>query len=200
MYFETPAWDLSLFTLLNQEWRSAALDAVMPLFSWSLLLWLAVGVGLLLILWRRGARTGLLFLVLVLAGLGVSDLACSGLKDAFGRVRPLNVLEGVHYRQVGEWRVRPPGFESHKEEGTSYPSAHAANSVAAVLIAALLFPALRPWLFLLPLLVGYSRVYLGKHYPSDVLAGWLVGLAAVLLVWAVWRFLQPAIRSRSNRA
>ena len=200
MYFETPAWDLSLFTLLNQEWRNGVLDAVMPLFSLSALLWVAVGAGLLLVLWRRGARTGLLFLVLVLAGVGVSDLACSGLKDTFGRVRPLNILEGAHYRQVGEWRVRPLGFKSHKEEGTSYPSAHAANSLAAVLIAVLLFPALRPWLFVLPLLVGYSRIYLGKHYPSDVLAGWLVGLAAVLLVWAVWRILQPEIKNYSHRA
>ncbi len=200
MYFETPAWDLSLFTLLNQEWRTGVLDALMPLFSLSLLLWLLVGAGLLLILRKRGLRTGLVFLFLVLAGLGVADLTCSGLKDTFGRVRPLNVLEGTHYQQENEWRVRPPGFVSHKQEGTSYPSAHAANSLAVVLIATLLFPALRPWLFVLPLLVGYSRVYLGKHYPSDVLAGWLVGLAAVLLVWAVWRVLQPEIKDSSHRA
>ena len=38
-------------------------------------------------------------------------------------------------------------------------------------------------LWLLPFAIGYSRLYLGKHYPSDVMGGWLVGAAVLMVVW-----------------
>jgi undecaprenyl-diphosphatase len=82
----------------------------------------------------------------------------------------------------------------------SFPSGHAAISAIAYLtLAALLARTTTSWAIriyfiaagvLLTFLVGLSRVYLGVHYPTDVLAGWCIGSAWALGCWAVMTRLQ----------
>jgi membrane-associated phospholipid phosphatase len=191
MPFQTQAWDLHLFELVNMQWRNEVLDLLMPVASYTPLLWVLAVLALLLLLPRRGVLAVLLMALVLGCGVGFADLITNQSKDAVGRVRPLNALPGVHFQQEGEWRTRPADFVRHKERGSSYPSGHAANSMALAMAAALLWPKARPWIFLLPLVVGYSRLYLGKHYPSDVLAGWVVGAFAAALLWALCRALWP---------
>lgn len=92
-------------------------------------------------------------------------------------------------------RPRPPGSDALAEaHGYSFPSGHAATAVALYALLALLCAAacrgrVRGAIALagagIALAVGLSRLYLGVHYPTDVVAGWLIGGALALLSWAV---------------
>jgi len=71
------------------------------------------------------------------------------------------------------------------EEGFSMPSAFAANVMAMALVIALLFHKASPWIYMLPILVGWSRVYTGNSYPMDILVGWIWGILAVAVAWLI---------------
>ncbi len=119
-----------------------------------------------------------LLLVASAGGLVLNDL----LKDLFGRPRP------------------PVEFHLTQVSSMSFPSGHAMLSAIIYLtLAAFLARLVQPralklyfvgLAFLLSLLVGASRVYLGVHYASDVLAGWTAGLAWALVCWTVASALQ----------
>jgi len=108
---------------------------------------------------RRDALVGAGALAtLVLLG----DLIGAQLKHLVGRVRPCQLLEGVH-QLVGCG-------------GTfSFPSNHALNTAAAAAFAQVLYP-LTGWVtWPLVVVIGFSRVYVGGHYVSDVVGGWVIG-------------------------
>lgn len=191
MFFHAPAWDLALLHWINQVARLSVLDWLMPLASSVALWWTAAAALVGVLALRRGRRPALVLLMVLVMAVALSDATTHLIKETTGRVRPLNAEAGTWFREDGFWQRRPADYEQTKERGTSHPSAHAANAMAAAFILAWLLPRSRRWIWLLPLVVGYSRVYLGKHYPTDVAVGWLVGLAAALVVWLAWRRAAP---------
>lgn len=112
-------------------------------------------------LWRK--RREALVGAAALAGLiVVVDQAGAQLKHVVGRVRPCHALTAVH-------QLTGCGGTS------SFPSNHALNTAAAAAFAQVLYPWTGWVTWPIVALVGFSRVYVGAHYVTDVLGAWVIG-------------------------
>ena len=163
-------WDQGLFYLINDAWTAPVLDWLMPTLSRAGNLgavWLVL-LGVIAIFGKRAGRTvalaGLLALVL-------GHVASDVIKVLTVRPRPFASLPDV----------RPLVAEPRSY---AFPSGHAASAFSAatgVVLAAKRFLKRVPlsgWgMLLLAAAISYSRVYVGVHYPSDVLAGAGLGVA-----------------------
>ena len=132
------------------------------------MIWIVLAVILLLI--PKTRKTG----IIILAALCIDLVVCNGiLKNLFARIRPCDVNT-----QIQLLIARPDDF--------SFPSGHTAASFAAV--AALYFSGERKlWkpALVLACLIAFSRLYLYVHYPTDILGGILVGIAAGYIGYAM---------------
>jgi undecaprenyl-diphosphatase len=171
--------DRATFYWINRDQANAFFDRLMPFLSADgnfKILFLVVFAALLVFGGRR-ARTAALLTIPLLA---LSDqLSSHLLKQAFERVRPCGVLPDVR-------------LLAGCSGSFSMPSSHAANTGAAAIHFALSYPRLWLPLGLVAFAVGYSRVYVGVHYPADVLVGFLVGLGSALLLRAGYRLAAAA--------
>ena len=173
--------DRAAFDAVNHGQVNPLFDWLMPVLSDDgrfripfLLLFLAM-----LVFGKSRARTAALLVIPLIA---LSDqLSSNLLKHTFERLRPCNALPDVRLL-VG------------CSGSFAMPSSHAANSAAAALHFALFYPRLAVPLGLLAFGVGYSRVYVGVHYPADVLVGFLAGAACAVAIHYGYRALRGRIR------
>jgi undecaprenyl-diphosphatase len=173
------AWDEHVFRLMNAGWLHPMLDRLMPSVTDARNYHIPFIVGAILILFMDRLR-GVRFLVLAIVSVVVADaIATHVFKHAFWRTRPCIALEGVRLL-VG--CVNSPSF----------PSNHAVNASALATLVALYRPRLWLAAAALAMLVGYSRVYIGTHYPLDVLAGSALGLAVALVLAGAMSLLWPS--------
>jgi undecaprenyl-diphosphatase len=194
--------DTNLFLFVNRSLANPFFDWLMPILSGSSgfkqeFVWLAIAVGVALLLF--GNRRLRLCVVLTALIVGTNDgLICNTLKHAIARPRPFVMIpEARVYGKIGEGYVTPVfdqdgmNLVANKGSHNSMPSSHAANWFAATMTLFLFYR--RSLWFMLPLALGvsFSRIYNGVHYPSDVLAGAIVGAgyaaAAAIAIECAWQ-------------
>lgn len=154
------------------EHRAGWLDPVfvgLSAIGYSGLVWIALAA----LLAYLGRQSFPFPVALTAACVWSADLIALGLKAATNRPRPFETIPQADPLMGAT-------------VGQSLPSGHAATSFAGAVVLTYLFPRSAPYAFLLAAAIAFSRVYVGVHYPSDVLAGaalgaW-VGLAGVLVV------------------
>ncbi|MBU3741038.1 MAG: phosphatase PAP2 family protein [Candidatus Kapabacteria bacterium] len=156
--------DIWLFYAINHGLSNELFDTVMPVLT-SSRLWLPCYIaGILLLLWRGGTR-GRWCAATLLVSIALTDpLSTHLLKETIQRIRPYEALGDV-IKLVGSG-------------GGSFPSNHALNNASAAMILSSYYRRYTWLWWTIAGIIGFTRVYCGVHYPSDVVGGLAIGTLA----------------------
>jgi undecaprenyl-diphosphatase len=189
--------DQSLFHFINQQWTSRFLDLFMAALSDSEIwrpLFVAVGISALLF----GGFKARAFVICLALSLLIGSFVTSTLKSAVDRRRPKQV-ESVRMVQLQKARpkfltlyqkptIRFSDSSDRSRSGPSFPSGHVATNTIIAVFCTMFYR--RGWLYwFVTALVGYSRIYLGAHWPSDVIATVFLGVGESLFLLAVFEWI-----------
>lgn len=184
--------DREIFLYLNGL-HTPWLDPIM-LFITETLSWLPLHLFLLYLIFKDHQKKGWLVLIGLVITIVLADQVTSTLmKPYFGRFRPAHepsLQSLVHI--VNGYRGGKFGFAS----------SHAANTFGTATFLFLLFGKTRKWivmLFLWAAVVTYSRIYLGVHYPGDILVGSLVGMLSAVAGFWLYRWLKKIYDDRTKQ-
>jgi undecaprenyl-diphosphatase len=176
--------DSDLFLFLNglhADWLDKVMVLITDMWAW-------LPLYLLLIYWtvkQYGKRCWWIFLAVGVVVLCSDQISSHLFKPYFQRLRPCfnEEFEGMLHL--------PKGMAGGRY---SFTSSHAANTFA---IATFLTSALRnyrPWaglaLYLWAFISSYSRIYIGYHYPGDIVCGAILGILVGLVLWKVFQIIQ----------
>lgn len=169
--------DFAVLNYIQEHFRCGFFDFLMPFLSHIAeagIVWIVIAIAMMF--FKKSRRCGILMLISMALTLLIGEFI---IKNIVCRVRPCNVNTTI------EMLVKRPS-------SYSFPSGHTGSSFAAAMsiclnkkwywgLTAILFAAL----------IGFSRMYLYVHYPTDVLAGMALGMLIAVIVWAIAKKVAP---------
>ena len=179
------SFDLAIFYLFNHTISTGFLDKFFSIITdvnkWYIAYLILIGIAF----FKGGLRGKIAVITLIILIVVTDQTGYRLLKELFERVRPCNALSDV---------ITPVGCAG----GFSFPSNHALNNFAAAVFLLRLFRQYK-WIFLITAtLISISRIYLGVHYPSDVLGGAIIGTAFGYLFSIIALKIEEYIKSKRN--
>lgn len=178
-------WDTNLFLLVNGI-HAPFFDNFMYAVS-DKVCWIPLYISVLILLIKNWKKESIWLIISIILCIVISDQISSGiLKDLVKRIRPSHVeaLKGLVHLVHG-----------YSGGNYGFASSHAANSFGFALLTSLIFnrKIYTYSIFIWAIITAYSRIYLGVHYPLDVLGGAVIGSLAALLCYWVIRKLRPSL-------
>lgn len=173
-------FDNKVLEFIRINLHSPMMDKTVPIIT-SLgnmgLVWIIVGLAF--IANKKYRKYGFIMLCTLCIGVLIGD---GIMKPLVGRIRPFNFVENI------ELLIKPPS-------SFSFPSGHTMSSFAAATIIYKANKRMGIGAFLLAALIGFSRMYLYVHYPSDVLVGCVLG---IILSTCVYKIISPKYDKKFN--
>lgn len=178
--------DVAVFRFINGTLANPVTDKLMP-FITDVTHWYLVYVLLWFIILFKGGKYRIGLAIGMILLVTVSDQVSSNLlKNLFERPRPCKVLENVHLLVTCT-------------DAYSFPSSHAVNNFAAAMFFTFFYRNLKWILFSVATLMALSRIFVGVHYPSDIVGGAIIGVLIGYLLAVVYNFLLEKIYSFFER-
>src|SRR5450432_354605 len=163
-------WDRELFQKVNGQWTNSLFDLVLP-FTRNAIIWVPLYLFFIVFTALNYKRKGFFWILMGILTVATTDLVSSwGIKELIFRVRPCRdeALAG-HVRFLVSYCPR----------SSSFTSSHAANHFAmAMFIFMTLKDQIGKWIWLIffwAFIISYAQIYVGVHYPFDIVGGGVVG-------------------------
>lgn len=162
MLEQLAALDKALFLFFNVQMANPLTDFLMPVITSDMLLRILYGLAVILMLFKGDKKLRWLVVASVLTLILTDQLSAGVFKPLIGRPRPCHAMLHIHL-------LIPCGG------GRAMPSAHAANALGQALLFSIPYPRFRWYLLACATIIAVSRVFVGVHYPGDVLGGMILG-------------------------